>query len=408
MWGGCNLPISVGTTPVSEVHSTQSLLKLASFTPLEAESTQVPWSSTVTPYKIAEWERGLASHPDQEFVRYVCSGIREGFRIGYDYHQHCSRSSKRNMKSALEHRQVVESYLGAECEAKRLVGPLKRGNFPQVHTSPFGVIPKSEPGKWRLIVDLSSPYGKSINDGISKEPCSVSYLSIDEVASWVVRAGRGALMAKFDLKSAYRQVPVHPDDRKLLGMEWEGHIYVDTTPPFGLRSAPTIFSAVADALAHMIRQKMRDKGKLGHYLDDYVVVTSADWRVAREALSDALQVCETTGSPVAEEKTEGPATEITLLGIKLDSVKMQLRLPSDKLRKLRELVEKWRRRKACQKRELQSLAGYLCHACKVVRPGRRFLRGVFSLLSQFRRDDHVIRLNAAFRADLEWWHACIC
>ena len=174
-------------------------------------------------------------------------------------------------------------------------------------------------------------------------------------------------MAKFDLKSAYRQVPVHPDDRKLLGMVWEGQIYVDTTLPFGLRSAPTIFSAEADALAYMIRQKLQDKGKLGHYLDDYVVVTSADLGVARKALSDSLEVCEATGSPVAEEKTEGLATEITLLGVELDSVNMQLRLPSDKLRQLREVVGKWRKRKACRKRELQSLAGHLCYACKVVR-----------------------------------------
>ena len=63
---------------------------------------------------------------------------------------------------------------------------------------------------------------------------------------------------------------------------------MDTTLPFGLRSTPTTFSAVADALAHMIRQKLRDKGKLGHYLDDYVVVTSADHGVARKALSDSF------------------------------------------------------------------------------------------------------------------------
>ena len=53
-------------------------------------------------------------------------------------------------------------------------------------------------------------------------------------------------MAKFDLKSTYRQVPVHPDDRWLLGVEWEGQVYVDCTVPFGLRSAPMIFNAVAD------------------------------------------------------------------------------------------------------------------------------------------------------------------
>ena len=69
-----------------------------------------------------------------------------------------------------------------------------------MQVSPFGVIPKSEPGKWRLIIDLSSPMGGSVNDGISKEWCSLKYMTIDDVANRVVRLGRGALMAKFDLK----------------------------------------------------------------------------------------------------------------------------------------------------------------------------------------------------------------
>ena len=55
------------------------------------------------------------------------------------------------------------------------------------------------------------------------------------------------------------------------------------------------------------------------------------------------------------------------------------------------------------KRQLQSLAGHLNHACKVVHPGRWFLRGIFSLLSGFSLKNHMIRLNAAFRANTEWW-----
>ena len=43
------------------------------------------------------------------------------------------------------------------------------------------MIPKSEPGKWRLIVDLSSPKGASVNDGISKELCSLSYVHVDDI-----------------------------------------------------------------------------------------------------------------------------------------------------------------------------------------------------------------------------------
>ena len=60
--------------------------------------------------------------------------------------------------------------------------------------------------------------------------------------------GRGAVLAKLDVKAAYRLIPVHPDNRRLLGFEWQGSHYVDGMLPFGLRSAPIIFTAVADAM----------------------------------------------------------------------------------------------------------------------------------------------------------------
>ena len=212
-------------------------------------------------------------------------------------------------------------------------------------------------------------------------------------------------MAKFDLKSAYQQVPVHPDDHWLLGMEWRGQLFVDTALPFGLRSAPAIFNAVAEVLAHMIRQK--GVLELDHYLDDFSIVGPPDSQQCAKDLETSLAMCEEARCPVAGEKTEGPVTEITLLGIELGSLKLQLRLPQEKLKKLRKLVAKWRKRDGCKKHELESLAGHLNHACKVVRPGRRFLRGIFGLLSRFRWQDHPIRLNAAFCADLEWWRVFV-
>ena len=60
-----------------------------------------------------------------------------------------------------------------------------------------------------------------MNDGISRENCSLSYMSVDDVAAKIVSLRRGALLAKFDLKAAYRNVPVHPDDRLLLDMIWQ-------------------------------------------------------------------------------------------------------------------------------------------------------------------------------------------
>ena len=56
---------------------------------------------------------------------------------------------------------------------------------------------------------------------------SLHYISVQSVARHVYQVGKGALMAKMDIKSVFREVPVHPDDRMLLGMIWDGHYYVD-------------------------------------------------------------------------------------------------------------------------------------------------------------------------------------
>ena len=384
-----------------EMSFTDSLVKLSSFVPREVHSHGAGWEKITTPLHGDVWERELAGHPDRVLADYVCEGIRRGFRIGFDYGLcQCTRAL-RNMKSVSEHREVVEEYIRGEVEAGRVMGPFSREVFPGVQVSPFGVIPKSEPGKWRLIIDLSAPKGSSVNDGIDPALCSLAYLSVDSVMRRVREAGQGALLAKFDLKSAYRNVPVHPDDRWLLGMLWDDQLFVDSVLPFGLRSAPKIFTAVASMLAYVIRK--RDVCWLDHYLDDYVLVGPPRSPVCQRSLGTALEVCRDVGFPVVERKTVGPVTTLELLGIEFDTEELILRLPQRKLVKLRELVRLWRKKKFCTKRELQSLAGHLSHACKVVRPGRRFLRGVFGLLSLFQKKTHLIRLNSAFRADMEWW-----
>ena len=90
----------------------------------------------------------------------------------------------------------------------------------------MGVIPKASSGSWRLITDLSSPLDVSVNDGIQSKYCSLSYVTVDEIASQALNLGRGTLMAKADIKSAYHLVPVHPDDRPLLAIRWRDAIFV--------------------------------------------------------------------------------------------------------------------------------------------------------------------------------------
>lgn len=64
--------------------------------------------------------------------------------------------------------------------------------------------------------------------------CSLSYSTVDKVADLVARPGTGVLLAKVDTESAYRLIPLHPDDRPLLVMEWEGQIFIDPMLSFRL------------------------------------------------------------------------------------------------------------------------------------------------------------------------------
>ena len=110
-------------------------------------------------------------------------------------------------------------------------------------------------------------------------------------------------MAKFDLKAAYRNVPVQPKDRWLLGMVWGDKLYVDSVLPFGLRSASAIFNAVAEGLSFVIRS--RGVGWLRHYLDDFIIVGPPGSGVCGDNLSVALDTCSQLGVPVAAEKMAG-------------------------------------------------------------------------------------------------------
>lgn len=50
-------------------------------------------------------------------------------------------------------------------------------------------------------------------------------------------------MAKFDVKSAYCNVLVHPLDRYLLDLKWHNQYYVDLALPFCLCSTRCIFNS---------------------------------------------------------------------------------------------------------------------------------------------------------------------
>ena len=254
-----------------------------------------------------EWSPYLNQHPDKAFAAFMERGLSHGFCIGFD-HTSTLRPAPPNFHSVQANPATVERYMAGEIAAGRLVATAET----HVRRNPIGIIPKPHQlGKFRLIIDLSAPQGFSVNDGISPPLCSMQYVTVDQVAKQVAQCGRGALMAKTDIRSAYRQVPVHEDDQHLLGLEWNGTTYIDKALPFGLRSAPKLFSAVADCLAWA----MLTEGVVNcvHYLDDFFFWGPPASSDCASMLASATQLCSNLGLPVAPEKTVGLSTVIAFL-----------------------------------------------------------------------------------------------
>jgi len=97
-------------------------------------------------------------------------------------------------------------------------------------------------------------------------------------------------MAKIDVQQAYRNVPIHPQDRWLLGILWEGKFFIDVTIPFGLCSAPKIFTALADAVEWVLREG--GVWFVIHYLDDFLLVGSTDYAAGATKLKIILDTFE--------------------------------------------------------------------------------------------------------------------
>ena len=120
-------------------------------------------------------------------------------------------------------------------------------------------------------------------------------------------------------------IPVHPQDRLLLGMEWKEFVYIDKALPLGLRSAQIIFTAVADALQWIMQKN--GVSYVDHYIDDFITAGKG----GTDECSKMHRSCEVTGTPVEPEKSIGPTTVIDFLGIELA---MEIHLPAEKLARL--------------------------------------------------------------------------
>ncbi|XP_041440120.1 uncharacterized protein LOC121400643 [Xenopus laevis] len=366
----------------------------------EAQSQERVLEKGRSPVRVNEMSPWLAIYPDRKKAEL----IREGFLVGFciPFQSGAGGQDCRNLRSASEHPEVIRKKLATEVELGRMAGPFMVPPVPNLRLSPLGVVPKKEAGKFRLIHHLSHPHGSSVNDGIDEETAHVTYTSFDVAVRLVRTCGRGALMAKVDIESAFRLLPVHPDCQHLLGCKFEGKIYMDRCLPMGCSISCAHFEAFSSFLEWVVRLETGSRAVI-HYLDDFLCVGKPGTEECRIILQVLLSVFRRFGVPVAMEKTEGPSRILKFLGIEIDSDKMQCRLPQEKIVDLKLVLNFALQQKKVTLRQLQSLLGKLNFACRIMPMGRVFCRRLAQATAGVEKPHHFVRLNKQHKADLVVW-----
>ena len=370
--------------------------------PLTLQNTcrNLPFQSYLpTPIKAFELYCLLLSthYYDSEYIK---QGFTAGFSINYKGIPHTAELP--NHRSLENNIAFINQYLTTEIINNRIAGPFSsrpRGLI----ISPLGLVPKEHPGNFRVIHDLSRPRDTgSINSGISDEAAFVSYQQFDYVAKIVSFIGRGCLIAKADIKNAYRIIPVSPDEYYLLGFKVQNCFYYDKVLTMGCRSSCQIFERFSTALQHIL-QSFYHVQNMSHYLDDFIFMGASHTQSCLLALNSFIHLASRIGLPIKQEKTVYPSTKVVVHGILLDTIAMTAALPSDKLTKLKNTINDVLTRKKLRLRRLLSVIGLLSFASKVTPGGRPFIRRLIDLTCGIQNLEYFIRITASAKLDLQVW-----
>lgn len=352
-----------------------------------------------SPVKVDILQNRLRNYPLLDVKQELLEGFKCGFSLCYTGPRNPRESP--NLKSARENPNVVIMKINKELEMGRIVGPFVDRPISTLRISPLGLVEKKEPGKFRMIHHLSYPQGDSVNDFIDPKLCSVEYTKFDRAVDIIQELGVGCMLAKADIESAFRLLPVYPGDFDQLGFKFNGRYYVDKCMPMGCSISCSIFEKFSSFLEWNINQRHTAGCKI-HYIDDFLF-GDRTFSECQHLLDAFLFECGKLGVPIAEEKTMGPSTCIQFLGLELDTVAMLVRIPESKVSEICEKIVLLLSMKKAQLHQIQSLIGSLNFACRAIIPGRAFSRRLTDLTIGLTRPNHFVRINTGVKDDLRMW-----
>lgn len=347
--------------------------------------------------KLHIWEKYLQGDPDREFMLELFRPGGGLAIVGPDVTVPPSRVA--NYSSVQE----CYEFMNAQVQDEINAGFVVKVPFLPRKLNALGAVAKGQ-GKWRRITDLSKPEGAQLNS--FTDPTHFQFASVDD-AVYIIRQYRYVKLSKFDIKNAFRHVPIVPAHWDLQGFEWNSKFYIDLRMCFGLSVAPYVFWRISNFIAKVATQHYNVCHVIP-YMDDFLIIsvgdTEAEASRAAERDFQAFRRCLTDlGFTINEDKVTPPAFAVTFLGIVIDTLSRQLSIPTEKLADIIFQLRSFVGKRSVKKRELEKLVGRLNFAAKVIRGARTFMRRMIDTVNLVESHNAFIRLNACFAADIQWW-----
>jgi hypothetical protein len=208
-------------------------------------------------------------------------------------------------------------------------------------------------------------------------------------------------MCKIDLSPAYFHVNLLESHRRFLRIIYNKELLEMTCLPFGLSTAPKVFSILTNWIAQKLRQ---GNVRILVYLDDFLLAHQ-DPVVLSNHVKMTLNILQTLGWCVNLEKSvTTPRTSLTYLGICWNPWDNLKSLPEVKITSLEKKAQQILRTPRVTLKEIQSLVGLLNFASFVVPRGRLYHRNLLMFLNTIRHHpSKKFALPQAVRVELKWW-----
>jgi hypothetical protein len=231
-------------------------------------------------------------------------------------------------------------------------------------------------GSVRVILNLSAPKGRSVNDGIDKAEFPATMSS---TAAWIAvlnEAGRGCLITKTDWAAAYKHICVREEDTDLQWFSWCGKFFKELCLIFGGVSSAGIFDDAAKLVLDLVcRRASFPRSMVCQHLDDVCAAAAAGSDKLAQFDAAFKEIAADVGVELAprddHDKSFAPCTARVVFGVHYDTVSWTWAIPEDKLAAICILLEQAMVQEELPAKTVRSLVGKLIHV-KALVPGGRF------------------------------------